>query len=228
MPRYGLLCFIQYSAAAILPSTPRVPNPPGTNMPSTPAKSLSVAVSAFIHWMFTSHFSAQAADLSASVTERYVSPLSMYLATRPMVTSFLYSVVSRSASRFHRFRSGSVRLPVKELRSAPKSRDTVSGTSYTESTFGIMMIPSLPTPDDTAILSPILFGGRLCPSVRTPTTSGMMPKPRRSASAFCAGLVLYSRLASRNGTYTTCTNRQLSRPTSCAYSRIASTKLKPS
>ena len=36
MPRNGTLCSRAYLIAAILPSTPRAPNPPGTRMPSIP------------------------------------------------------------------------------------------------------------------------------------------------------------------------------------------------
>ena len=36
MPKYGVPVLRAYSAAATIPSVPRLPKPPGTRIPSTP------------------------------------------------------------------------------------------------------------------------------------------------------------------------------------------------
>ena len=69
MPRNGIFCSRAIRAAAILPSIPRSPKPPGIRMPSTPcsarARSSSLSVSESTH-----SISNAAAVLEARVAQR--------------------------------------------------------------------------------------------------------------------------------------------------------------
>ena len=67
---------------------------------------------------------------------------------------------------------------------------TLNGTSYTESISGKFSTASPGIPENAAIFSHIDLGAGF--SVRHTTTSGIIPNPRKSFSAFCAGFVFSS------------------------------------
>jgi hypothetical protein len=87
------LFVLAYSIAAIIPSVPLLPNPPGTNIPSTPLK-IFFAVNLVIgsdctHAMLTLAPFSQPASFNASITEAYASCNSIYFPTIAIVTDFL-------------------------------------------------------------------------------------------------------------------------------------------
>mmetsp|Transcript_14615 Transcript_14615/g.43241 ORF Transcript_14615/g.43241 Transcript_14615/m.43241 type:complete len:426 (-) Transcript_14615:386-1663(-) len=114
IPRYGTPFSRAYLAVAILPSTPRLPNPPGTMIPSTErrirhvssclalrsstdwaalpssagaAEAGSSRSELSIHLITIFRFTSHAACFRALMTERYESCSPVYLPTRAMVTS---------------------------------------------------------------------------------------------------------------------------------------------
>ena len=229
--RYGTSCSKAYKAALIFPSTPRAPNPPGTtipsSLPSTFAADALSSSSAFTHIKSKFTLLCAHAAFSASVTQIYVSSFPTYFATNPTFTVFANFVARAFEYFFHALISGSISSPIKSFKigSTPLF-STLNGTSYTESMSGKFNTASDAIPENAAIFSQIARAHGF--SVRTHTISGMIPNPRKSFKAFCAGLVFSSFEVLIHGTYTTDRYKQFRRPTLFANSRIASINGSPS
>ena len=110
MPRVGILCSRAYLRAPILPSRPRMPKPPGTRIASIlrswwSASSSVAHRSAATHLMLTFTLFAKPPARRASETDRYASGRSMYLPTRPTLTSAAGRCTA-SSRRSHWVKSG--------------------------------------------------------------------------------------------------------------------------
>ncbi len=97
-PRNGTPCSLAYLAAAILPSTPRTPKPPGTMTPwASPRISSGLPdtrSSLSTNLMRTLHSIAAPAWTNASRWERYESAREVYFPTSATVTS-LFGLTTR-------------------------------------------------------------------------------------------------------------------------------------
>ena len=109
MPRNGILFSLAYWTAIILPSTPLVPKPPGTMIPSMPANAFSTPVSST-----SSEFTQRILTLAPlwipawwrlSTIERYASWSSTYLPTIA-ISTFLDNALSLFTTSIQSVKSG--------------------------------------------------------------------------------------------------------------------------
>ena len=225
MPKYGTLFSRAQRHAQIMPSMPRLPNPPGTSTPAQSPSSFgavsSVTSSLSIQTISTAVPSLKPACASASTMDIYASCRRIYLPQMAMRTVLCVLCTLLTIST-HSVRSGSWPLR-RRWRQATRSSPSccnISGASYSEESVRFSMTQSGLTLQNSAILR--LRSSSIGSSTRATITSGAMPMACNSLTECCVGFDLNSPDACRNGTSVTWTNRQLLRPTSQENWRMAS------
>mmetsp|Transcript_1626 Transcript_1626/g.4201 ORF Transcript_1626/g.4201 Transcript_1626/m.4201 type:complete len:344 (+) Transcript_1626:407-1438(+) len=240
MPRKGFFAVRAWLMAQILPSTPRLPKPPGTSTP--PAVRSLLQASSYPAWLSalvdSSRWSASIQTISslllalmqaccsALMTDRYASDSPVYLPTMAILTSSL-RLSQRSASVDRQW--------ARSRRSAwdcgsPRCFMSVLCTSWSAMMSGTRqmlltscMVSTLASgtwQNSDSLLRTLWSSGS---EQRHAIMRGLMPRERSTATLCCVGLVFCSPTTPRMGTRLTCTLRKLASPTRNWNWRSAST-----
>ena len=208
IPKNGILFSLAYLIVSIFPSTPLLPNPPGTIIPCNP-DSFSFAVSELIdsesiNFIFIFTLFANPAWCRLSITDKYESSSFIYFPTIAIFTVSSLMFLTLSIISCHSLLSGTYLSNLKWLHTsfASPSSSSISGTAYKLSAVLFCITLVFRTLQNSANLSLIESGISL--SVLHTNISGFIPKLCNSFTECCVGFDFISFEPNIYGNKVTC------------------------